>query len=186
MDHILSEKGSDCVVSFFFVESGNQESLSADTILRSILRQRLDPTQIPQEAVNDLERLDFSAGLDEFVKLLHIVMPPPRISYIVIDGLDECEKPDRIRLLTVLSSLAVLGGNIRLFLSSRDSLLGEIQKRFTVFDSLSMDCPLAHDGISMFIKDIVRDRIQNDELRIGDPCLEEEIKLALIRGAQGM
>ncbi|KAI0976277.1 hypothetical protein F4678DRAFT_482490 [Xylaria arbuscula] len=186
IDHILSERGSDCVVSFFFVESGNLRSLGADTIIRSILRQRLDPTQVPQEVYDGLEGLDSFSELEEFVKLLRIMMPPPRVSYIIIDGLDECEKPDRDRLLTVLSSLAAPGQNIRLFLSSRDSLRGEIQSRFTDFDSLSMDCPLAHDSISMFIEDIVKEKIQSNDISIGDPSLGEEIKLALSHGAQGM
>ncbi|KAI0538686.1 hypothetical protein GGR58DRAFT_512830 [Xylaria digitata] len=186
IDHILCERGSDCIVSFFFVESRNPESLSADTIIRSILRQRLDPTQIPQEVVEGLELLDDSSGLDEFVKLLRIIMPPPKASYIVIDGLDECERPDRDRLLKALSSLVVVGKNIRLFLSSRTGLWGEIQGRLTAFDSLSMDCPLAHDDIRTFIEEIVKEKIQNNELRIGDPCLEGDIKLALSRGAQGM
>ncbi|KAI8635647.1 hypothetical protein F5Y19DRAFT_17847 [Xylariaceae sp. FL1651] len=186
VDYILAEKGSDCGVSFFFVESANQESLDANTIIRSILRQRLDPTQIPQEVVNGLERLDSFSELDEFVKLLRIMMPPPRIFYIVIDGLDECEKLDRSRLLAALSSLAVLGENIRLFLSGRDSLRAEIQKRFSAFDSLSMDCASAHDDVSVFIRDIVREKVQNNEISIGDPCLEEDIKQALFHGAQGM
>ncbi|KAI0440131.1 hypothetical protein F4803DRAFT_528501 [Xylaria telfairii] len=186
VDHILSEQGSSCVVSFFFVDSGNLESLSANTIIRSILRQRLDPIQIPQQVEKELERLDSSSGLDELVQILRIVMHPPRISYIIIDGLDECEKPDRVKLLTGLSSLTTPGGNIRLFLSGRDSIRGEIQKQFKTFDSLSMDCPSARDDISMFIKDTVRDRVQNEELSIGDPFLEEDIKLALIGGVQGM
>ncbi|RWA09085.1 hypothetical protein EKO27_g6023 [Xylaria grammica] len=186
IDHILSTLGSDCVISFFFVESGNQRSLSADTIIRSVLRQRLNPTNIPQEVMQGLERLDPSSGVDDLVKLLHIMMPPTRVSYIVIDGLDECEKPDRDKLLTALSSLVLRGENIRLFLSSRDSLRGEIEKRFPAFDSLSMGCPSVFSDISLFIEDTVREKIQNDELAIGDPSLEEDIKLALFHGAQGM
>jgi hypothetical protein len=114
------------------------------------------------------------------------MMLPPKISYIVIDGLDECETPDRNRLLAALSSFAVSGENIRVFLSGRHSLRVEIQKRFAAFDSLSMDCPSARDDISIFIEDIVGEKIQNNELSIGDPRLEEDIKLALIQGAQGM
>jgi hypothetical protein len=48
IDHIMATQGSDCLVSFFFAESGNQESLSAETIIRSILRQRRNSTQIPR------------------------------------------------------------------------------------------------------------------------------------------
>ncbi|GAW23347.1 hypothetical protein ANO14919_129030 [Xylariales sp. No.14919] len=186
IDHILSTQGSDCVISFFFVDSGNQRSLSADTIIRSLLRQRLNPTDIPQDVMESLERLDPSSGVNDLVKLLRIMMPPARVSYIVIDGLDECEKPDRDKLLTALSSLVLRGENIRLFLSSRESLRGEIEKRYPAFDSLSMSCPSAYGDISSFIEDTVREKIQNDELAIGDPSLEEDIKLALFHGAQGM
>ncbi|KAI0905239.1 hypothetical protein F4823DRAFT_611766, partial [Ustulina deusta] len=186
IDHILSEQGSDCFISFFFVESGNQESLSAGTILRSILRQRLDSTEISQEVTNGLGRIKSFSGLDEFVALLRIVTLPPRVFYIVIDGLDECEKPDCDMLLKALSSLAIVGGSIRLFFSCRDSLRGGIRREFTAFESLSMDCPPAHHDISMFIEDIVKEKIQNNELSIGDPSLEQDIKRALSKGAQGM
>ncbi|KAI0517855.1 hypothetical protein F5B22DRAFT_635706 [Xylaria bambusicola] len=184
--HILSKKGSDSVVSFFFVESGNQESLRADTIIRSILRQRLVSPQIPRQVMEDLENLDSFTGLDKFVDLLRIMMPPPTPSYVVIDGLDECENQDRSRLLVALSQLIDSRENIRIFLSSRDSVHGEIRKTFKTYKSFSMDCPSGHDAISIFINDIVRNKIQNEELSIGDPSLEEDIKLTLARGAQGM
>ncbi|KAI0548370.1 hypothetical protein F4679DRAFT_574172 [Xylaria curta] len=186
IDHILSEQGSNCVVSFFFVEPGNLESLGAGTIIRSILRQRLDPIQIPQEVADRLEQIDSLSSLNWFIRLLRIIMPSPRVSYIVVDGVDECERLDRHELLEALSSLAVFGGHIRLFLSGRNSLRGEIQKQFAVFDSISMDCSTACESISMFVGDIVREKIQNDELIIGDPSLEEEMIMALSHGAQGM
>ncbi|KAI1740288.1 hypothetical protein F4680DRAFT_115030 [Xylaria scruposa] len=188
IDYILSEKGSDCVVSFFFVESGNLESLGAGAIIRCLLRQRIDPAQIPQEVNDRLEQIDSFSDLDELIELLRVMMPPPKVSYIVIDGLDECEKSDRSRLLEALSSLNASEHeqNIRLFLSGRNSLQMEIQKQFAAFDSVSMDCPLARDGISIFIRDIIREKIQNGELSIGDPFLEEDIKSALCHGAQGM
>ncbi|KAJ2987304.1 hypothetical protein NUW58_g4580 [Xylaria curta] len=186
IDYILAEKGSDCDVSFFFVESGNQESLSPETLIRSILRQILDLAQIPQGVVDGLEQLDSFSELDELVKLLNMTMLPPRVSYIFIDGLDERDKPDRCRLLKALSSLDLSAGNIRLFFSSRDSLQREIRRRFTIFNSLSMGCALAHDDISIFIGNIVREKIQNNEMSIGDPSLEDDIISALSQGAQGM
>ncbi|KAI1363191.1 hypothetical protein F5Y08DRAFT_251923 [Xylaria arbuscula] len=184
--HILSEKSSDCVISFFFVESGNQESLRTDTIVRSLLRQRLNSGEISQQVIDRLELLDAFSILDEFVKLLHTTMPPPRPSYVIIDGLDECDRQDRRRLLAALSQLITVGGNVRLLLSSRESLLGEIRREFKAFKSFSMDCPQANSAISTFIRDIVRNKIINEELNIGDPTLEEDIKQALIDGAQGM
>ncbi|KAK5625712.1 hypothetical protein RRF57_001428 [Xylaria bambusicola] len=184
--HILSEKGSGSDVSFFFVESGNRESLRADTIIRSILRQRLTSAHISPQIMEGLEQLDSFNGLGEYVNLLRIVMLPPTPSYIVIDGLDECEKQDRYRLLAALSQLIDSREHIRLFLSSRHSLHWEIRKTLKSYKFISMDCPSGHDAISMFINDIVRNKIDNEELRIGDPSLEEDIKLTLARGAQGM
>lgn len=186
IDHILSRPGSDCLVSFFFAESGNQESLSAETIIRSILRQRLNSTQTPQDVLDGLERLDSSPELNEFVELLRLVMPPPKISYVIIDGLDECEKADRDRLLKALSSFIISGGNIRLLLASRDSVRGEIQNRFPAFDSFLMDCPPALNGIARFIEDILEEKLESGELTLTDDSLKGEIKQALSDGAQGM
>lgn len=186
IDHILSGQGSDRHVSFFFAESGSRESLSAETIIRSILRQRLNSVEIPREVVDSLEQLDSSPELDAFVKLLRLMMAPPEISYIIIDGLDECDKADRDSLLAALSSFITLGGNIRLFLSCRDSVRGEIRNRFPTFDSFLMGCPAALNGISRFVDDILEEKLESGELALTDDSLKEDIKQALSDGAQGM
>jgi hypothetical protein len=114
------------------------------------------------------------------------MMPPPKISYIIIDGLDGCEKTERDRLLKALSLFIVLEGNVRLLLSSRDNVRGEIYNRFPTFESFLMDCRPALNGIARFIEDILEEKLESGELTLMDDSLKGDIKQALSDGAQGM
>ncbi|ORY61553.1 uncharacterized protein BCR38DRAFT_373468, partial [Pseudomassariella vexata] len=187
IDYILLDKGrSDSLVSFFFVQSDYQESLSAGTIMRSILRQRLDPTHLSTDVESRLQNLSSSSTLDEIIELLREITLAPKPFYVIIDGFDECDKPDRHELLRALSSLASQGLNTKLFISSRDSLSEEIRKSFPSLEHLSISGLAAHEGITAYINGIVEEKTQNIDLRVGDPGLVEEIKQALIQGADGM
>lgn len=139
-----------------------------------------------QNVENALKRLEMTSGLDEILELLRKLMPPPTISYIVIDGVDECDKSDRDKLLQTLLSLVLLGSNVRLFLSSRASLREEIQTWFSEFGQISMDCQAAHDDIAMYITSAIKANIQNGDLKVRDQNLVEEISQALVNGAHGM
>jgi hypothetical protein len=131
-------------------------------------------------------QLSLSAGLKNILQLLQKIVIGFKMLYIVIDGIDECEKKDREDLLHVLSELATIGSNTKLFLASRDSVSREIQKRFPTFDRISLNCSAAQSDIATYVEGIVHDKLRNEELIVGDSRLIEEIKVALIEGADGM
>ncbi|KAI3326133.1 ankyrin repeat-containing domain protein [Xylariaceae sp. AK1471] len=188
VDYFFLEKGrSDCLVSYFFIHSGDQESLNVETVIRSILRQRLPtPTQMSHEIEERLRGLNHDSELDEIVEFLHDITHTSKPSYIIIDGLDECEKPSRYRLLKALSSLVATAINTKLFLASRESLSGEIRKHFSSIKQISMDDAGAQDDMITYINGILQDKIDRQELEVGDPSLITEIEQALTRGADGM
>ncbi|KAI0545445.1 hypothetical protein F4679DRAFT_462080 [Xylaria curta] len=188
VDHLFLEKGrSDCLVSYFFIHSSERESLNAETIMKSILRQRLPPpTQLSDEAEKRLRHLSNDGDLDEIVTFLRDITYKSGSSYIVIDGLDECEKRERIRLLQALSSLVATAANTKIFLASRESLEEEIRSHFPTVRQASMDNPDAHDDIIFYIRGILQTKIDMEKLVVGDSSLINEIENALIQGADGM
>ena len=189
IDKILTEKrGSDVFVSFFFVRFDDHQSLKAEVILKSIIRQALNQSGLSEQMEASLEQalLDLSSGFEELLKLLQNIVAALTTLYIVIDGLDECEKRERDELLEALSSLTMVTSNTRFFLASRENVSGEIKRRFPALEHLSMSCPSAQSDIAAYVESAVQDKLQSEDLVVGDPSLIEEIKLALTEGADGM
>jgi hypothetical protein len=187
IQHILQSKGLiGCLVSFFFVQLDNNDSLNAQTVLRSLLRQRLNEMKIPQKLEEKLRKIVTSPDESDLLELLCEVMSTPRKSYIVIDGLDECDEENRKKLLRALKTVASSSKNIHLYLSSRASLRDEVDKYFPVSEHLSLDCQATNNDIASYIEGILNEKIQDDELKVGDTELVQEVKKALVNGAQGM
>lgn len=189
IDHILTQKrGSDVPVCFFFVQFDNQKSREAEAILKSIIRQALDQSGFPEEMEPLLEKVqsNLTSDFDELFELLRKITMTTKMLYIIIDGLDECEKSDRDDLLGAISSLARPGSNVKLFLASRDSISREITRGFSALEHLSMSCPSAQLDIATYVEGTIQEKLQCEDLIVGDPSLIEEIKQALMRGSDGM
>ncbi|RYP41874.1 hypothetical protein DL767_000703 [Monosporascus sp. MG133] len=122
----------------------------------------------------------------EVVKLLQGITPVRKPSYIIIDGLDECDKPERNKLMKALSTLAFPALDTKLFLSSRSSLSEEIQNTFPSFEHLTMTESSVHDDIKTYVNGVIEEKLESKDLRVGDASLIEDIKQALIQGADGM
>ncbi|KAM0452065.1 hypothetical protein ACHAPV_009689 [Trichoderma viride] len=188
IDKLLTEKrGQDVFISFFFVRYDDRQSLNAEVILRSIIRQALNQCGFSEDIAVLLEKIQagLSSGLEELLELLQRIATVFKVLYIIIDGVDECEKQDRDDVLYALS-LATVTSNTKLFLASRDSISLEIQKSFPTLHRLSMNCSSAHSDIATYVDGIVQEKLQSEELIVGDSRLIEDIKLALTEGADGM
>ncbi|KAH8812078.1 hypothetical protein F5884DRAFT_831783 [Xylogone sp. PMI_703] len=187
VDYIIMEKCKpDIPVAYFFSRFDDQESLNAEAIVRCIIKQLLGSADLPKEIESQLERLNSLSGCGALSELLRTTTRQFKALYIVIDGVDECEKQERDELFWILSSLISIDNVARIFIASRDSLFGEIQKRFDVFEQCSMGNVLAQGDITTFIEGTIQDRIENQDLNVGDNGLIEEIKQALVCGAEGM
>ncbi|KAI0439897.1 hypothetical protein F4803DRAFT_529395 [Xylaria telfairii] len=188
VDYLFLEKGrSDCLVSCFFINSSDQESLKAETIMKSILRQRLPPaTQLSDQTEERLRGLRNDINLNDIVTFLRDITCNSTPSYIIIDGLDECEKRDRVRLFRALASLISKAANTKLFLTGRESLTEEVQAHFPTISQISMNNPSAHDDMGIYIRGILCEKVNTEELKVGNSGLITEIENALTQGADGM
>lgn len=119
--------------------------------------------------------------------LLHDVAATPGTMIFVIDGFDECRKTDRMTVLKIFQRLmATSPSPIKIFLSSREDVIGDIDRVFTTCHHVCMDCEETHADILTYIEDLVDDKILNGDLEIGDPQLKLDIQRALANGANGM
>ncbi|RYP24628.1 hypothetical protein DL767_008572 [Monosporascus sp. MG133] len=94
IEHVFASKGNaDECVTFFFVRYDDPPSLKAETILRSIIRQSLDPVKLSEEMVAALRELDrkLCPSVEDLVTLLRRRIALSNSFRVFIDGLDECE-----------------------------------------------------------------------------------------------
>jgi Cdc6-like AAA superfamily ATPase len=120
----------------------------------------------------DILHSTFTSGLDT--------------QYVVIDGLDECEKTTRRDILRGLSLLSPLGSCVKIFLLGRESMSSEVGKVFMSLEHISMHRIALDNDIKTYIENTIDDRIGSEELIITQDTLREEIKQALMKGAKGM
>ncbi|KAK4064438.1 hypothetical protein Trihar35433_7955 [Trichoderma harzianum] len=185
---LTKERSPDVFISFFFVRFDDRQSLNAEIILKSIIRQMLNVSKLYEkvETLLDNMQLNLASGLDEIAKLLQSTAAEFKKLYIVIDGLDECTKSERHDLLEILRSVLNVRSNTKLFLAGRDSVSREVQIKFPTLKQISMDCSSAQSDIATYVEGIVQEKLKTEELIVGDPDLIEDIKAALSDGANGM
>lgn len=189
IEKLLTKKlNPDVFISFFFVRFDDRQSLKAEVILKSIIRQMLNVSDIfaKVETLLDNMQLNLASGLKDIEKLLQSIAAEFKTLYIVIDGLDECTQSERHDLLESLHSVMKVRSNIKLFLAGRDSVSREVQIKFSTLKQILMDCSSAQSDIATYVEGIVQEKLKTEELIVSDPDLIEDIKVALSGGANGM
>ncbi|KAF8867309.1 hypothetical protein BDZ45DRAFT_795029 [Acephala macrosclerotiorum] len=178
---------TDELTTFVFPRFDDSISLSATTVLRSIIRQSLKPDDVVGEVEKQLSRLETSyADMDTIETLLRHCISRYSTLYIVIDALDEFEKEERNVLLRSLSSIiSVPDSKAKLFLVGRSSVSADIRKWFPATLEKSADCREVQADIEAYTREIITLK-QREELISQDPALAQEIIKALIDGANGM
>ncbi|KAF4810565.1 Ankyrin repeat and KH domain-containing protein 1 [Colletotrichum siamense] len=174
-------------VTFFFPHFADQTPLSAETTLRSIIRQSLDPVRLSSDWEARLIELDRkpSSELGELASLLQWAIDQSDTFYVFIDALDEFEPAERRALLDSLVSVAS-GSRLRVFISSRESLSGELKDRIPTIETVLMTSPEAKIDIATFVEETLQRRQQNGDLMVQDQFIVDDIRQALINRADGM
>ncbi|KAF4918219.1 Ankyrin repeat domain-containing protein 29 [Colletotrichum viniferum] len=174
-------------VTFFFPHFADQTPLSAEATLRSIIRQSLDPVRLSSDWEARLMELDRkpSSELGELTSVLRQAIDQSDTFYIFIDALDEFEPAERRALLDSLVSVAS-GSRLRVFISSRESLSGELRDRLPTIETVLMASPEAKIDIATFVEETLQRRQQNGDLMVQDQSIVDDIRRALINRADGI
>lgn len=176
-------------MGFFFCEFDNASSLTARTVLGSLIRQCLSTDTLSRTVEGKLRDLFEGTSPDDedLEQLLHDVVATSRTTIFAIDGFDECSKDDRMTILKMLHRLMFSSQSvIKVFLSSREDIKGDIGRVFGSCPQVAMDCEEARADISTYVNDVIEDNLEGGELEIGNIQLKQDILDALIRGAKGM
>jgi hypothetical protein len=175
-------------IAFFFCQFDDTDSLLARTIIGALIRQCLSADTLPQTVEAKLLDL-FNSGspdAEELGELFLDVIGASKTVKIVIYGLDECSRPARMVVLKLLSHLVSSQSMTKVFLSSRDSMIGDIAIGFETCVQLSMGCEEARGDISLYVNGVIEDKIEAGELEVGSVQLVQDIRSALIQESNGM
>ena len=179
-----AQTSADDRIVFFFLRYDDAGSLQAETIIRLIIRQSIDSLSVDIE--NKLRELDrkLFVELRDWIDLLRQRIERTSTFHIFLDGVDECDPVERRALLDRFSSLATASSGLRVFIASRESLSVDLRGRFSRMEHVSMASPGLDSDIRLYVEAALQERIQNEDLVVGDPCLLNEIK-DILKSARG-
>ena len=147
------------------------QSLVPTEVERQLRQSVIDEARVPGEAL--LQRSILSA-IESFPGL-----------YVIIDGLDECEKEARRDAIALIEAILVhKKAAIKTFVSCRED--EHILKSLDIYPCIDLSETMMATDINAFITGTVRSRVKSGELKIVSPALEGEIVAELITKAHGM
>ena len=174
---------------YYYCDFADQRTLQTDRILGTVLKQFLPEDQFPKEiepqilqAYGHGQRTPGTHEIGDLVCSLMQLRPP---GYIVLDGLDECEKQPRQEVLNVLKRVTALkNACVRTFVSCRDE--DELLRSLHLYPRIQLTSEALGGDIKLFVEGSIRSRIESGQLRIRNPDLEHHIVQELVKKAHGM
>ncbi|KIL92173.1 hypothetical protein FAVG1_04580 [Fusarium avenaceum] len=183
-------------VSFFFLQFNDSVSLDTDTIIRSCVQQFLSTVSIgdsDSDKISDLDERVQQAKSSMFSReqLLELYSTASKLVkewFIIIDGLDECTNSQQLSLLKFFKGVESLGEPhcIKLLFSSREACSKTISQIFPTSTRLVTGRQETSSDISVYVEDIIIDKISTGELAVYDPELIHEIADTIASKEQGM
>ena len=180
---------SNVKVVYYYCDFADQRTLQTDRILGTVLKQLLPEDRFPEEfepqilqAYGHGQRTPGTHEIGDLVCSLMQIHPP---AYIVVDGLDECEKQPRKEVLDILNRVSALkNASIRTFVSCRDE--DELLRSLHLYSRIQLAAETLGGDIKVFVEGSVRSKIESGQLNIKNPDLEIFIVQELMKKAHGM
>lgn len=187
IDTLSIAKSSSEAVFFFFVRFDNQQSLQAENILRSIIRQWMLTSQMSAKFTEAVESASNTCWpRSKLIELLKLRFDGFSKCSVVIDAVDECDPHERHVLFEVLKNVVeACTSKVKLMIVGR-SMAADITRYFPSFEQVSMErAPVTRD-LETYARQCVQERYQQGLLRMRDESLLDYISTILTQRAQGM
>lgn len=176
-------------VVYYYCDYADQRTLQTDRIFGTLLKQFFVGGHIPEEIEAQIPLGCVEGGqtlsTNELMDLVVLAVKLSSPTFVILDGLDECEKEPRQQMTGFLNRLSVLGTAVvktLVLCREEDQLLRSLQGTPCIRIT-----PSALEGdIKSFVTGSVKYRIQHGELRIRNPSLESEMVSELVSKAHGM
>jgi ankyrin repeat domain-containing protein 50 len=172
------------VISYFFCKHDEAESLKARTIIGSVARLLFSCMKL--EVVDKVDPINTSfLDTDNVLEYLRTLLPSDLQEYfIIIDGLDECNKKELKLLIEYLKELLTSTHIFHIYCSSRPDVYRWVPALLRPQWNVSMS--EASSEIAQYIERELEERLESGSLCLGDPTIILTIQDALVKGSQGM
>ncbi|KAK0727687.1 hypothetical protein B0T26DRAFT_799627 [Lasiosphaeria miniovina] len=160
----------------------NEPDQTVDTLLGSILKQLVQDSNVLDQTIRDLYehqgQRNAAPSLHSITLLLQKKAETYKQTFLVIDGLDECEEETRWDLLEQVNNIP----GISLMVTSRH--LSSIEEEVENF--VRIEIKASKVDIELFIEYQVQRNRNLRRMILRNPQLKEDIKLAVVKTAQSM
>jgi hypothetical protein len=193
VDHLLSFRPQ-IKLLYFYCKYSEEQRQTYSSIMTSLLRQSysiLPSPNIVDRAYNDHLSKGFSQGQiapsEASSLLLKTLQIMDRVTYLLIDGLDECESESRLQILKFLHLVTGLEHTqVQVFVASRDN--DDITLRLENRPNIYIKPEDNRSDILAFINSEINQAVSSKRLLRGkvDHQLSKHIKERLEAGSEGM
>ncbi|KAJ3541927.1 hypothetical protein NM208_g1346 [Fusarium decemcellulare] len=184
-------------VSYFFSQFDNPQSLTWDTIVRSVVQQLLSAA--PVDSLDASFASDLAACLESAKKeffsrealesLYTIASAAFSEWFIVLDGVDECEPYEQIFLFNFFSRLLrnlPKSRTVKLLIAGRVTTVKHVDQSFGVTPRLITGSTNTSDDIITYAEDVIKAKQETEELVVRNPELIEEVLRTIAAKEEGM
>ncbi|MCJ1248752.1 hypothetical protein MMC30_005971 [Trapelia coarctata] len=185
IEQLMVHESPNHSVSYFLFRF--DQAVSSRAILGSLARQLLE--SLPSDSAGDEAYVETESPTDQrqIVKLLQKVLPDTRKYFVVLDGLDECDKGEaRILMSHLLELLSSPRQVFKIYCSSRPDIVQWASNGISDITYVSMSSAAVNTEIAQFVRSSLERCLEENLLQLGSPALIHTIEDALLEGAQGM
>ena len=178
-----------CTFAFYYCDYADQNTLTTKGIIGSLVQQLLTDSELPREIADHIVTVfnedEYSPTRRELYELFRMTLSLiPRV-FLVIDGLDECEKNACHEVLSIINwILEITGCVVKIYISSQSDV--QILHALATSSRISLSTSILSSDIESYVTSATQELIQERQLLIQDPALEREIITALKEKADGM
>ncbi|KAF8465350.1 hypothetical protein BDZ91DRAFT_763717 [Kalaharituber pfeilii] len=175
-------------IGYFFCTFSDYHSLVFEVIIRSLIKQILSvfhgSAEFEEYLAKFFNQCNNIPSVHQWQKLFIRTCSLPNHIYLILDGVDECHDDIQAQILELLNEMLSIPRSIKIYLSSRKEVY--LARNLTHAISISLDDVKWRPEIEGYIDESLRQRLNDGRLQIEDPTMVEEIKQALMVGAEGM
>ncbi|GFG16217.1 hypothetical protein IFM5058_07848 [Aspergillus udagawae] len=187
--HLHASRKTNDIISYYFCRADDAASLSARNILGSLARQMLD-SEIEQAEHGSLCALEKDSHDLDTAEIVDFLLPRLEVDktyYLVLDGIDEC---DRREIQMVAWCLAQICGrrlrDLKVVCAGRPELGKELWRVVIPKYKVQVTEKKVESDMEVYIARTLSRCLEEEKLKLGDPKLIVLISKALQEGSKGM
>ena len=189
IDRLVSRSDfSKAKVIYYYCDYADQRTLQTTHIFGTLLQQLLGghiPKDLETQMIGAFQNGRHVPATDTILRLVCSAMNENAVTFIILDGLDECDRAAQEDIMTLLNQLEALQKTAaKVFITCRDE--DQILRSLPQFSRIHVTAATVNRDIECFIAGSVQSRIANGKLKVRSPGMEQEIVSELTSKAQGM